>query len=1499
MNITEEVDQLLDKTHSEMHALIQSGGVSPKPIDGPTNSRQLKSVSDSLNNAGSSLQSHSKAKRRDKIDQGTYIIKRECPSKQDGNSSNFKAGNMVKMEIVKITDKGGLGTTDGVEKLVNLMHLDKTEKTMDVTVRALVADVITATQRHDCLIRFVQLRGLLILDEWLQEVHKSKTNDGNSPKESDKTVEELLLALLRALAKLPVNLSALQNCNIGKSVNNLRSHKNLEIQKRARGLIDTWKKRVDAEMTKINDAKVTTSSQTVWQVKPGSSELSQAGNKRIVAPEVAMKNSDSQTWSDKPGHLDASVESSSVLKGSFQDGSTSVISSAVGLKDPFCKVATNTNTASIDMLPVAVNENSSSIQSQNNSQTCSIDHRNTVGSSRMEDSKSSNVGSLNAAKAAGSSTHHRRSGNVVAGTLVSGVQKETHLVKSGSLNRAKTLEKSSQSSVRCEKSIDMLIPDHGNNNHRLNVNLSNSVQSPARSTNGGSTEDPTGTSGRASSPSSSDKYEHSHRKVKLRSDPHQSNISTDSNKESQKNNDVHELPFEARCLRSSGGDEQTRGAKEKDIESVRATSSPSGNEKMISSSEPRTKSSFSSMNALVESCIKYSEASTPKVSEDDIGMNLLASVAAGEISKSNLNYHNIVSPEASLALGDISIEDKLRLSSDEDIAHCPKSRLGDGDAMQRHVHSDESVDTSFNKQDNCVDIIFNKDVACNNETVLHGNNETTLSAQDSKLTNRQDDQFYASIQSHKSEDLCSNSEKKLEGEKDGTFSEYMSCDVLKQDIGETSQLEEKLIEDREVLEHHTDFKLTERSLLAEKSKPDDYTCQTINNNTCSSEVPPKDECQLENAVSGCEESEKLVGSECQSHTAAKEMVEIGTSYDLKQPLQGSKVVISSDTPDVLFPENHDKSRTCMVDNMECSDMELNGNDENNKPILSNIDESVREPTISNCTVGAINDNKTEESHENSMGLAKQVEPSSCMSQETEHLSKPADSLLSEAIEGAKDYGSSPTKTSCVVMSASDSASKLDFDLNEGVIADDGYQGETAISVATDTSSTIHLPILSPFTSPMSNCSPAQITVAAPAKGPFIPPENLLKNKGETGWKGSAATSAFRRAESRKAMEMTLNSSESSPSQSAGKPSYTLLDIDLNEPDERILEDVVCNSFESRGTQLGTASNLDATPHNFERLEFDLNRVDEDTENCHALVSTSRIQDVPLLANGPASTELQHTKANMLRNFDLNNGPGVDEVTAESLTRSQNLKSASGLPFLFPVSNIRMNTNELSASSWFPSGSPYPAVAIPSFLSNREQPYPLVAASGAQRTFEPNTPSGLFGGDLYRGPVVSSALPMGFSPPAFPYAECTIGPNFPISAASFSSGVATFADYSSSAGSGFPAMPLPLGSAGIVLSNYQRPNVAVLAEGSNSGGSFNPPRWITPNLDLNAGPGNIDVEGKDERLTLASRHLLAATSQGFSDEQLRMHSVPAWGLKRKEPEGGWEADRSAHKQLSWR
>jgi hypothetical protein len=74
----------------------------------------------------------------------------------------------------------------------------------------------------------------------LQEAHKGKVGKGveggGNPKECEKGVEDLLLALLQALDGLPVDLKALKTCSVGKLVNHLRSHKNPEIQKKARKL---------------------------------------------------------------------------------------------------------------------------------------------------------------------------------------------------------------------------------------------------------------------------------------------------------------------------------------------------------------------------------------------------------------------------------------------------------------------------------------------------------------------------------------------------------------------------------------------------------------------------------------------------------------------------------------------------------------------------------------------------------------------------------------------------------------------------------------------------------------------------------------------------------------------------------------------------------------------------------------------------------------------------------------------------------------------------------------------------------------------------------------------------------------------------------------------------------------------------------------------------------------------------------------------------------------
>ena len=188
-----------------------------------------------------------------------------------------------------------------------------------------------------------------------------------SPKEGDKSADELLLALLYALDKLPVNLDALTACNVGKSVNHLRGHKNSEIQKKARGLVDTWKKRVDAEMTmleltKLKDEKSTGAANPTavsLSGKPGSSDLSQGVSKRSSA-EALARNLISQ---HSPSCKSLTGKSHSGQSSAAKLTSALTTSSVVGSKDSQPKHATG------EMPLAAIEEKSSS-----SGQSCSSDH---------------------------------------------------------------------------------------------------------------------------------------------------------------------------------------------------------------------------------------------------------------------------------------------------------------------------------------------------------------------------------------------------------------------------------------------------------------------------------------------------------------------------------------------------------------------------------------------------------------------------------------------------------------------------------------------------------------------------------------------------------------------------------------------------------------------------------------------------------------------------------------------------------------------------------------------------------------------------------------------------------------------------------------------------------------------------------------------------------------------------------------------------------------------
>ncbi|KAL6973275.1 non-specific serine,threonine protein kinase [Sarracenia purpurea var. burkii] len=1424
----EEVDQLLHKTRIEMHATVQPGGRSPKPVNGPTSTStsQLKPGSDNVQSA-TSFPSQVKGKKRERVDQGSEPIKRERSLKaDDGDSGLFKPESILKSELSKITEKGGLVDSEGVERLVQLMQPDRADRKMELISRSMLAGVIAATENFDCLSRFVHLKGLPVLDEWLQDAHKGKIGDG-SLKDSDKYVDEFLLVLLRALDKLPVNLHALQMCNIGKSVNHLRSHKNFEIQKKARSLVDTWKKRVEAEMNVI-DAKSGSTQAVSWPSRSRLPEASHGGNGNRHpggSSEVATKTSITQLYASKTGSVKAvqgelTAKSTSLSPGPMK----SVLSPASG-KDGQPRIVVG-STYDLPSMTAREERSSSSSQSHNNSQSYSSDHAKTTAFSGKEDARSSTAGSMNMNKISGGSSRHRRSVNGFPGPAVSGGQRETGSSRSSSLHRISASEKLSQSGLTCEKALDVPIVE--GNSHKLIVKIPNRGRSPAQSASGGSVDDPSIMNSRASSPTLSDKHDQYDGNSKDKTDANQVNTISDVNTESWQSNDFKDVftasdegdgspdavPEEVRCRT---GEEPAKLA-----EVSKAASSSSGNELK---SGKLLEVSFSSINALIERCAKYSEANASMSAGDDVGMNLLASVAAGEMSKFGL-ISPTDSPQRNTSVGeDSSTGDDTKL----------KSAQGNNLALEQSRSADGAV------ADMGQGVISGN--SCSRDGLSHlskhasgdfsGDGKTTSSIHEQ--TPNGEGNEYRSFKV----DLQTSAEPCLEiNERSDEHSGAAASLVVS-----PASAAEKLLDVEESKQVH------------QKT-----TTVTITNVDCIQDTKPKGSSSLLT-----EDKLKEVTSYVNIEKAGKVQSEHLERIDEEHC--GGKA-------DEMGARSHGKRK--------------NEHDSSNA--------RTNENQVLPCLVSAVGDQKRE-------SLEASVESKEVITQGS----------------GVVPQKESPTLSADVT---SDKDTKLRFDLNEGLVADDGKYAEPINLAGPGCSTSIHLVNHLPFSvTSVSSGLPASITVASAAKGPFLPSDDLLRSKGELGWKGSAATSAFRPAEPRKIMDMALGTTNISlPDATAGKHGRPLLDFDLNVPNEQILDDV--NSF-SRQSVRETASTSDRTSkhdvaqndlmgsshiHGSGGLDLDLNRVDEASDMGQYTTSSNRRLDGFLLPMKLSSAS-GFPNCEVRRDFDLNNGPVLDEACATEPS-SLNHHSKSSMQSHPPVVGLGMSNAEMGTfSSWFTTGNAYPAVTIPSILADRvEQPFPIVATGGPPRMLGPTPMGGTpFTPDIYRGSVLSSSPSVPFPSTPFQYPVYPFGPTFPLPSANFPGGSATFMDASSGGRLSFPIVNSQfLGpSAAVSPSQYPRPYVVNLPDGSNSIGVDNYRKWGRQGLDLNSGPGSVDIEGRDETSsTLASRQLsVAAGSQALAEEQARMYQQMVGGggaLKRKEqPEGGWDSTESfGYKQSSW-
>ncbi|KAG2550321.1 uncharacterized protein LOC120651568 [Panicum virgatum] len=1412
----EEVNRLLHRTRLEMRAAVQSGGRSPKRLNGPSASQQPKTAQDGTQNGGLS-----KGKKRDRGEQGIESAKRDrdrLVKVDDSEPGSFNLED-IRSEVAKITEKGGLPNAEAVEKLIHLMQLDRTEQKIDLAGRVVLADVIATTESPDILGRFVQSRGLPVLDSWLQEAYKGKSGDGSSPKETDKPIDDLLLALLRALAKLPINLSALQSCSIGKSVNHLRSHKNFDIQKKAKCLVENWKKRVDAEM-KSSDAKPLVSGQSVsWSGKAGFQEISNAGNKRGGSSENSPKNpvptvSSSKVSTDKPGGTDTAAKLSPVVSASskLHVQPTNVL--PTNLKDQPCK--STGGTGGSELPTVREEKSSSSSQSPNNSQSCS--------SEPSKDARSSTAASGGASKPSGSSSRsHRRTNN----GLVSGNFKEASAGRSPSLDRSLLQDKSSQTGTASEKGVDMP-SDHGNN-HKLIVRFPNPGRSPARSASGGSFEDPSVTGGRASSPVVGDRHEQTDRRVKMKTESSRPHLPSDANAESWHSNDIKgaagsEEGYKSPCAMLDDDNSRAPDDSVKDAHVPRVACSYV-NEKGVCSSETRVGNSFSPMNALIE--IKYSEASHSLQAGDDTAMNLLASVA-GEISKSELVSPS--SPRSSSAKKLVREGDSTGKVKVESVVG-PSQNPGPADAKKVGVGKELKNDGLVAKEEQhqtvpSPELADTKAVGSSAKVETHEGRAKKCNSQPASVDSKGENLDACSVPG-KVENGCA--------DKDGAVESALGsqCSLV-------------------VSNRNSRSILAGESSLSAADKQDQDLLKSSNH-------------------------KQLLGAS--GHPRAFDRRD---SMAGKLDMMAAEVKKADAVGDSSTVQNEDEKKEHAISSLA----DVTKLAEAASPLgVANVSKEMKETKDSSSESN---------SHVKSEGLN---------SQRSEHSAKQTSKKSSDGVsgkeDGKEDLVSSDEGSSLAAHTRSNATAKLDFDLNEGIPGDDGHQSEPAVSPVISTSA-IHLPGLSPFTLPItSGLQPAPITVAAPAKGPFVPPENLLRAKPEIGWKGSAATSAFRPAEPRKVLEMPVTARDVPVSHAAGKQSRPTLGFDLNVADDQALEeDVPQTSAQTTCSESGNTRSRDGSSRSA-GIELDLNRADEVADNGQFVPNASHRVEVPLFPARSLPGVFSNAGTNSSRDFDLNSGPCLVDASTEPTPKNLPTKNTGSIQFIPQVPGVRMNNAAVSnISPWFATANPCGPVPIQSFLPSRgEQPYPIEAAPGTQRIIAPTADSGQFGGDPSRAPVISSSPTMVFHPPAYQYAAFPFPPSVHLQTPAFSIGSATFANSAPAGVPYFPTIsPSHVGPTGVLPAHHSRQYAINLAEGGSSSGRDNNRKWES--LDLNSGPGSTDLEGKDERAPLPIRQNLITPPHGFAEEQGRIYQMPVVGTKRKEPDGSWDTERSTYKQLSW-
>ncbi|KAK6939331.1 Transcription factor IIS, N-terminal [Dillenia turbinata] len=406
-----------------------------------------------------------------------------------------------------------------------------------------------------------------------------------------------------------------------------------------------------------------------------------------------------------------------------------------------------------------------------------------------------------------------------------------------------------------------------------------------------------------------------------------------------------------------------------------------------------------------------------------------------------------------------------------------------------------------------------------------------------------------------------------------------------------------------------------------------------------------------------------------------------------------------------------------------------------------------------------------------------------------------------------------------------------------------------------------------------NSTSALISVVSASRAPAVSGSpGPLQFEGTLGWKGSAATSAFRPASPRKIPEAERILS-AGVTTSGTRQRQNFLDIDLNvtegegeKPTVVMTEKPVITSGFPSGE-----SSVEMCSQRSERLKLDLNRIDDDVE---VLPLDQRVDGRLFLSrNGhqsPSPTSSSSLQPS-LRNIDLNDKPSIMNDSSEQGPFLGKSSSHTAVTFGGP----KVNEPEISIMGTRFKVSKHDFVPQNSSLPNGRLPEHAMDVNMARS------------GAIYGvGPTVSypHSSVLGFS-------GLTSGTNMPFSSAMYGPGAVPFMVDSRVA----PVLPQFLASAPAVLPPYSQPPFIMTGAPNLNGAG---PSW--PNLDLNSG---FIIEGVNR--DPGSMRQFLSPGQGRLMEESSRSSQPSSssgsGSKRKEPDGGWEHYQFNHKhnQPPWK